>query len=152
MTAVIVCTGGPERPGSGWTRNPVRLPAERQRLGAISISHRERFGAIFARQVVPVRRAVRAYTTAGLANTGTALDHDAKPVRFKFLPAIKVAGHLSGIPLVHLRQQDCGGEAPVNHVDSSLLDAVQSHLHLNTGASACLTRGGSNPTRNRASV
>lgn len=37
--AVIIRTCGDlsaKRPGSGWTRNPVRLPAERQQFGAIS--------------------------------------------------------------------------------------------------------------------
>lgn len=74
------------RPGSGWTRNPVRLPAERPGRGAIinSISHREGFGPIFAHAVVPVRRAVRASTMA-VHTMGRILNHDRKPARNLFL-------------------------------------------------------------------
>lgn len=50
------------------------------------------------------------------------------PARTKFTPAVKAAGHLFGNSLVHLRQQDCGGEAPVVHVENSLSDAHASCL------------------------
>lgn len=61
-------------------------------------------------------------------------------------------GSLTSLSRVHLRQEQFRGEAPVFHVDHSFRDAGELHLQFTIGASACLTRGGSHPARNGASV
>lgn len=144
---IIVCGDlSAKRPGSGWTRNPVRLPAERLRLGAISdfffltcvvwsaantTGHRE-----------PVTDRIR-------VRRGPALGGIWKNVRL-LNPA---RNPFSGLGrALQPSEQSRSGLTDRFQVNHSLRDAPASEMQEITGARSCLTQGGSHPTRSRVSV
>lgn len=128
MLNIVVCGDlCARRPGRATRNHP--LPAEGQRHGAISISHRERFGAIFARQVVPVRRAVRASTMA-VHTMGRFLNRDRKSARISFL----------GSARVQACKQSSRCFANRFHVQNSLSDAHASCLQNDRSDLECPTK------------
>lgn len=148
--AVTVCGDlSARRPGSERTRIPVRLPAERQRLGAISnyqpLTRVSRSAAQTAgrREVVTDRIRVR---------RGPAFGGIWKNVRtFRLLnPARNLILGLGRA--FQPRKQSRSGLTDRFHLPSSLRDAPASEMQEITGARSCLTQGGSYPTRSRVSV
>lgn len=155
---VIIASQAADRREGGGAIGAKRLPSRDEGLprraaaAAASHSHRERFGAILAHTVVPVRRTVRAtIVRAGRTQPGSPLNHD-KSVRMNFCESFTASrNRIPGSTRVHDANQPSHVRCPFTHVSRSIF-AGELHLHLTIGASACLTRGGSNPTRNRASV
>ncbi len=72
---------------------------------------------------------------------------------FKFSPAIQVAGHLfSGLSRFQACKQSSRGLGQAFQIFCSFLTACETQMQSHTGASACPTRCGSHPTRNRVSI
>lgn len=134
MIASIVIAGGPDG-RERETRKPVRLPAERQRRGAVSIF--KHAGRRLARRdlVAGIVSRVRSGSDASALNHGRSA-----PLNF------------SGSARVQLRQKSPRRIADRFQVNHSLRDAPASEMQEITGARSCPTQGGSDPTRNRSSV
>lgn len=149
MSAVIICGNlSARRPGGERTRKPVRLPAERQRLGAVSnyqsLTRVSRLSADTAgrREVVTDRIRVRRGPAFGGIWKNVRSFRLLNPARISFL----------GSARVQLRQKSPRCIADSFQVNHSLRDAPASEMQEITGARSCTTQGGSDPTRNRSSV
>lgn len=133
MSAPIVIAGGPEG-REGQTRNQP-LPAERQRLGAISIF--KHAGRRLARRdlVAGIVSRVRSGSDAGALNHGRSA-----PL------------NLSGSARVKPSKQSPRCIRQAFHLQNSFRDAPASKEQEITGERSCPTQGGSDPTRSRVSV
>lgn len=119
------------RPGDGWTRKPVRLPAERLRQAH---SDFQSTGRRLARRDLVAVAFSRARDRLGVGSAGwnSVSDHG-QPVPLKFVPAFKASGSLLlGNALIDLRQKSASRRADRFHVNRSFRDAPAFHEQITT--------------------